>query len=252
MENYLFKKMTIVDNIWLNAKSDSSHVFHWSDGRLLTFTNWAPGNPKVNYTTEICLQMDANALVRGKWANEPCAKKNLVVCERKQGWNLEKIQSLIEKLQETNEKQQEEIERLKANPVPLGFIYVQLSNQKSPQEVWSSELKWTDISSTYDSAFFRVLGSKTAPFRKVQEEFAPYIDEIKFDECKGAHCFNANTDLNLWSVKTLHTGGWSPHVMSASLERGTGEWYKGLMQFHTAGGEIRPKNTAIKVWRRSA
>ncbi len=243
--------MAVVDNVWLNAKNDNSHVFHWKDGHSLTFTNWAPNNPKVNSTTEICLQMDADALVRGKWENEPCAKKNLVVCERKQGWNLEKIQSLIEKLQETNEMQQQEIESLKANPVPLGFIYVQLPNQKSPQEIWPLT-SWTDDSDQYGSAFFRVMGSKTALFGEVQEEFAPYIDEIKFDECKGAHCFNANTDLNLWSVKTLHTGGWSPHVMSASLERGTGEWYKGLLQFHTAGGEIRPKNMAIKVWKRSA
>ena len=241
--------MAIVDNVWLNAKSDSSHVFHWKNGRLLTFTNWAPNNPKVNSTTEICLQMDADALVRGKWANEPCAKKNLVVCERKQEWNLGKIQSLIEKMQETNEKQEEQIEKLTKNPVPLGFIYVQLPNEKNPQQIWSSELKWTDISSTYDSAFFRVAGNKSAPFGKVQEGFSPYIDYIKYSECYGRDC--DSRDNTMWSIG-LQNQGWSPNVMSASLERGSGQWYKGLLQFHTASGEVRPKNMAIKVWRRSA
>ncbi len=179
--------MAIVDNIWLNAKSDNFHVFHWKDGRPLTFTKWAPGNPKTkNVNADNCLQMHAEDELRGRWSNEPCAKKNLVVCEQRQKWDLEKIQELIEimqergeKLQETNKQQQEQIEKLTKNSVPLGFIYVQLPKEKSPQEIWSGELKWTDISSTYDSVFFRVAGSKTEAFGKVQEEFAPYIDEVK-------------------------------------------------------------------------
>ncbi|KAH9395941.1 hypothetical protein TYRP_020356 [Tyrophagus putrescentiae] len=63
------------------------------------------------------------------------------------------------------------------NPVPLGFIYVQLPNQNSPQEIWPWMI-WTDDSKQYDSTFFRVAGSKAEAFGKVQEDFSPYIDEI--------------------------------------------------------------------------
>ena len=46
--------------------------------------------------------MNSDELVKGKWANEPCTKKNLVVCERKQKWTLQKMQEVIEKLQKEN------------------------------------------------------------------------------------------------------------------------------------------------------
>ncbi len=263
LENYLFKKKCVIENIWLGAKSDShSHVFHWTkDGRLLSgFSNWAPGNPKTNCssTAENCLQMHAEDELRGRWSNEPCAKKNLVVCERRQRWDLEKMQQLIEQMQENGEKLQktndilkEQVEKLSKNLVPLGFIYVQLPHQKSPQEIWPMA-SWTDDSAQYDSTFFRVAGSKSAPFGSVQEEFSPYLDEIKFDECKGAHYCTTTPYLSLWDIKLRHSGGWSPHVMSASLSRGESDWYKSFLQFHIAGGEVRPTNMAIKVWRRSA
>ncbi len=200
----------------------------------MSFTNWAPNNPKTSSssTANICVQMNSDELVRGKWANEPCTKKNLVVCERKQKWTLEKMQEVIErqheqneKLQktieqlqgegkenreaneqlqktieqlqkegkrnrETNEKMQREIEKLTKNHIPIGFVYVQLPKEKSPQEIWSSEIKWTDVSSTCENIFFRVVGSKTEAFGKVQEDFSPYIDKVSYF-CQGKYETNS-------------------------------------------------------------
>ena len=134
LENYLFNKKAIVDNVWLGGKNDSVYsnqrVYRWQDGSNLTFTNWENGYPK-DRSVDSCIQMNSDKEVQGKWTNEPCARKNLVVCEKKQTWSLEKIQTLLVQTMQ--------------NQVPLGFIYVQLPYEKSPQEIWSG-MTWTDIS----------------------------------------------------------------------------------------------------------
>ncbi len=217
-------------------------MFHWEDNTNLTatgvgqtftptgvgefFKNWAPENPKILPNT--CIQMHAERELQGKWSNEPCAKKNLVLCERRQKWSLEKMQDMIETMMH--------------NSVPPGFIYVQLPNLSSPQELWPLN-SWVDISSSYDSTFFRVVGSKAEAFGKVQEEFSPYIDEIQ-RFCQSAPCVYTN------KVKLSRTGGWSGDIYTA-LEYQGGNNNESL-NFHMAGGEVRPRNMAVKVWRRVA
>lgn len=243
LEEYLFTKNHAVDNVWLGAKTwiNNSSMFHWEDGTNLTvrggqtetstgwaqfFTNWALGNPKVLQSNS-CIQMHAEQELRGKWSDEPCAKKNLVLCEKKQKWSLEKMQ--------------EKIETMMHNPVPLGFIYVQLPNQYSPQEIWPWMI-WTDDSKLYDSTFFRVAGSKAEAFGKVQEDFSPYIDEI-WSPCVD----NCNYTTK---VKFSRAGGWSGDIYTAIEYQGGNK--NETLNFHMAGGEVRPRNMAVKVWRRVA
>jgi hypothetical protein len=38
------------------------------------------------------------------------------------------------------------------NPFPIGFIYVQLPNEKSPTEIWPWMI-WNDVSSAYAGVF---------------------------------------------------------------------------------------------------
>ena len=175
--------------------------------------------------------MNVNDDLKGKWSNEPCAKKNLVVCEKEQTWSLKKMQTLLVQTMQ--------------NPVPLGFIYVQLPKEKSPQEIWPW-MSWTDVSSTYDSVFFRVAGSKgAAAFGDVQEEFSPYIDEIKFSNYR----WGRNSSSETWDAKISRNGGWTGDVLTAWVNDG-GD-YKGYLNFHTAAGEVRPRNMAVKVWKRT-
>ncbi len=218
----------------MGAKNDSiaahQHVFHWSDGSNLTFTNWASGYPKVR-AADSCIQINSDEEVRGKWSNEPCAKKNLVVCEKEQTWSLKKMQTLLVQTMQ--------------NPVPLGFIYVQLPKEKSPQEIWPW-MSWTDVSSTYDSVFFRVAGSKgAAAFGNVQEEFSPYIDEIKFFQN------SPESSSHIEDAKISRNGGWTGDVLTSGYYNGNGLFHYNYLNFHTAGGEVRPRNMAIKVWKRT-
>ncbi len=179
---------------------------------------------------------------------------------RKQRWSPEKLQEVVEKLVEDRK-----------NPVPLGFIYVQLPKEKAPQEIWSSselELQWTDISPSYESTFFRVAGSKAAPFGEVQEDFSPFIDQVNYENCEHTETYgqtkcsddsfhyywNAQLDRespSSWSGRVL-----SAHAYYSSLEgqlaedTSTTQW-TGTLNFHSVGGEVRPKNMAVKVWKRT-
>ncbi len=246
LENYLFTKKSVVDYVWLGAKNDSvaahQHVFHWSDGSNLTFTNWASGYPKVR-TTDSCIQMSSDEEVRGKWSNEPCTRKNLVVCEKEQTWSLKKLQALVVQTMQ--------------NPVPLGFIYVQLPQEKSPQEIWPW-MSWTDISLQYDSTFFRVAGSKAETFGKTQPEATPFIDSVEYTNCQQVpsnDCAKLKTeDKYQWAQKIPLSGGWSGRVYSVNFYnngRTPANMYDGALRFHVTPSEVRPKNMAVKVWKRT-
>ncbi len=230
----------------MGAKNDSiaahQHVFHWSDGSNLTFTNWANGYPKVR-TTDSCIQMSSDEEVRGKWSNEPCTRKNLVVCEKEQTWSLKKLQALVVQTMQ--------------NPVPLGFIYVQLPQEKSPQEIWPW-MSWTDISPQFDSTFFRVAGSKAEVFGKTQPELIPFIDSVEYTDCQWKPtdaCAKLKAeDRYLWGQNISQSGGWSGKVSSPNafnIGNSPASTYKAAMRFHVTPGEVRPKNMAVKVWKRT-
>ncbi len=231
--NFLYTKKHVVDNLWLSGHlvTGGSNVFQWKDDSNLTFTNWASGNPKNN-PSDICVQMQAEEELRGKWSNEPCTKKNLVVCEKKQTWS--------------NAKMQEIIETMLRNPVPLGFIYVQLPKENSPLEIWPW-MSWTDISPSFNGVFFRVASGNAASFGTVQEDFSPYIDEIKHNFGSSINPSSSETD----DAKISRNGGWTGDVLAAVLKEGSGSYYHGYLNFHTATGEVRPRNMAVKVWKRT-
>ena len=167
----------------------------------------------------------------------------------------EKLQKTNEQLQEdsrrnreTNEKLQKEFEKLTKNPVPIGFIYVQLPKEKSPQEIWSiGEIKWTDVSSSYESIFFRVVGSKTETFGNIQEDFSPYIDKVSF------YCQGDKKGVPCSYVTEAHIprgGGWSGDLYTVMKFKGPGNDNESI-SFHFSGGEVRPRNMAVRVWKRT-
>lgn len=59
--------------------------------------------------------------------------------------------------------------KLESNPIPIGFIYVQLPHQSEPNEIWSN-VKWQEVTSQYANLFFRVEGDKTKKFNGGTQE----------------------------------------------------------------------------------
>ena len=150
----------------------------------------------------------------------------------------------IEQLNSSMEKVKLELNNVAKNPVPIGFTYVQLPQEKEPSEIWLW-MKWENVSKNYSGVFFRVEGGEAAPFGEMQMENTTRIGKVSsvlFNDVvnhNGANGWrNATVPLHGQS-KWLYTGG-----VTGVL---TNENY---LSFELTGGEVRPKNMAMKIWRR--
>jgi len=152
--------------------------------------------------------------------------------------NIQQIQ--IESFQKQMEGLKNHLEGLRNNAVPIGFVYVQLSDQPEPSSLWP-EIEWENISSAYAGLFFRVLGGGSAAFGKTQNENSPRISEIKNMVGGGSHHINVAADgewtsplwtgSDLWCVTPANPCYWS-------------------MFFKQSPGEVRPRNQAVQIWKR--
>ena len=125
-----------------------------------------------------------------QWVDEKCARSNAILCERKQAWSIDKLQAMLldtktsventrvemSAYQSKLESQQGEIKALlsqinylKQNPVPCGFIYVQTPGQSEPKKLWPNT-EWESVTEKYAGLFFRAEGGQSAPFGRKQEQ----------------------------------------------------------------------------------
>jgi len=131
---------------------------------------------------------------------------------------------------------QEELDKM----IPDGFIYVQYPGQPSPQTLWPL-LKWNDVSDQYAGHFFRVVGGNAAEFGKAQGENVPRLSHVnsRMEKATGQ---SERKDIDI-----------SPGQTSARLWTGDDVGGKGTListSFTMTGGEVRPKNFAVRVWKR--
>lgn len=115
---------------------------------------------------------------------------------------------------------------------------MQLPDQLSPSEIWSS-MQWEDVSSKYAGLFFRVYGGDSASFGTTQSENAPRLVSLKVDygetEHPGSDAINISADDQWSGVLSLWGDDWGQKLYAKA-----------------SSGEVRPRNTAIKVWRRKS
>lgn len=142
--------------------------------------------------------------------------------------------------------------------VPVGFIYTQLPRSPSPDELWPEHI-WTDISWTYSGVFFRVVGGGAATFGEVQDGWAPHLDQVEAKMCihkpNGA-CQVLGIEESITMPKEeSQAGAWSGWVNTAGAylyEKEAARLDRDALRFHVTGGEVRPRNMAVKVWKRTA
>jgi hypothetical protein len=77
VSEYLFKTNKLLENVWLGLRNKSGN-FEWNDNSNKQYTNWKTGYP-IKQLDFNCAQMEP---VTSQWANEPCLKKGLVVCQK--------------------------------------------------------------------------------------------------------------------------------------------------------------------------
>lgn len=122
-----------------------------------------------------------------------------------------------------------DLNKVKNNPVPVGFIYTQLPNQLPPAALWPS-VTWKDVSSMYAGLFFRTVGRNAAAFGVEQSDQARHINYITSER----HHDTSQVSLSSWPSARLYSGG------------GMGLTYS--MRFRLSSGEVRPRNTAVRIW----
>ncbi|KAJ6220211.1 hypothetical protein RDWZM_006023 [Blomia tropicalis] len=280
LSHFLFETSGVVDSVWLGGKRiNNSNVFKWIDGFEFNYTNWKEDSP-TNQHGRDCIQMNSpfvfsiqnstqfveNARVStkhlsvGQWIDAPCKKKNLVVCQKLQHWSIARLQktlldakkefqdslqnvnkqlnnheSTINEQQSTISNQQSMINDLQQNPIPINFTYTQLPNQPYPKSLWPT-VEWKDVTSEYSGLFFRAEGNNSAAFGVMQEENAPRLKNVDW-WIPGYQYRNHIIPLqkNSWS-QPLWVGG-----------RGSSEI---VIDFYVSGGEVRPRNMAIRIWKR--
>ena len=142
--------------------------------------------------------------------------------------------------------------------IPIGFIYVQLPKDKAPAELWPT-LTWQEVSDDYEGVFFRVSGGDAAAFGEVQEAHAPRLSSVGMSHMsyQQQHIHHGRAvDWSSYSKATIHPSGeWSEPVMTGCLVQTTDALFMRFKTTGTSGNsmtEVRPRNMAVKVYRRTA
>lgn len=241
LSEFVFEKNKVVDNVWLGIKPKGSTTEHqWVDKSALSFSNWAEGANTLNQEI-VCAQMETGfeeSRHPGVWSWAPCNSSNIVVCEKFQLWSLKTLQKQVLHLKKSfsdvTDKLKKEMEVLRqSQSVPIGYVYIQLSYQLPPTDLWPN-IMWKDVSAMYAGLFFRVKGGTAAEFGETQLENSPRLTSVKYEQG-----YDGNP------VTIAANGSWSARIYSGS-DKGA-HW--GL-RFIVSDGEVRPRNQAVRVWQR--
>ena len=130
--------------------------------------------------------------------------------------------------------------------MPIGFIYTQFPNRPEPSLIWP-QVTWTNRTTDYSGLFFRADGGDSEKFGVIQDDNSPKINRVEWVQAQDANPYPTFTELP--------KQGWSSWVQSAYNEILSGQWltsWRYKLRFHTTGGEVRPKNTAVRLWKRTA
>ncbi|CAG2112100.1 unnamed protein product [Medioppia subpectinata] len=149
----------------------------------------------------------------------------------------DKQQTEISKLQQDVNQCQSKIAQVSQSQLPIGFIYVQLPHQSDPKDLWP-QYTWSEVTAQYAGQFFRAEGAGSLTYNQgVQPDNAPRITKIAF------RSFRDGGDN--WEVD-VPSSGWSPLVITGGH---SGRWV--LAKYYVSGGEVRPRNQAVRIFKRT-
>lgn len=98
---------------------------------------------------------------------------------------------------------------------------------------------WTEITSTYAGLFFRAAGGDAAAFGSTQAESFPRLTSVR-----------RSTLTTFETSVAVELNAWSPTISTGPLLPATG-LHTGLRFLVSPLGEVRPRNQAVRIWRRA-
>lgn len=132
--------------------------------------------------------------------------------------------------------------------MPVGFIYIQLRGQSTPDELFGSSGKWQDISNTYAGEFFRAVGGNSGNFGNTQAEGLPNIT----GSSGGIYLAQYKSDIGTGALRQIDGGVGmgdaaviihSPIItFNASLSN----------SIYGASSHVTPYNSAVRIWKKIA
>lgn len=133
--------------------------------------------------------------------------------------------------------------------IPVGFIYVQYSGQDAPATIFGGT--WSNVSSSYAGRFFRAEGGSAAAYGSVQAGGLPNLS----GSVDAGRCFATNTanGYPLYLARGSTANDWSG---SGSGNSNTacviGFDASKANALYGAATEVRPINSTIRVWKKTA
>ena len=136
--------------------------------------------------------------------------------------------------------------------MPVGSVYVQFSGQTDPTTLFGGT--WDNISDTYAGLFFRAEGGAAAAFGETQGGGAPNITGSMSVEGNGIAFLTNSADLSITGCFSSRTLGLGSTAAQAATTRPTGVNFAASSSNATYGAadEIRPANSTIRIWKRTA
>ena len=138
--------------------------------------------------------------------------------------------------------------------MPVGSVYVQFSGQTDPTTLFGGT--WDNVSSTYAGLFFRTEGGAAAAFGETQTSGAPnisgdsraigggyYNGSVNVTGCFSLQSVSSSTYYEQFATPTPgNPSGQKELILDASLSD----------TIYGAADEIRPVNSTIRIWKRTA
>lgn len=134
-----------------------------------------------------------------------------------------------------------------SNSMPIGAIYVQFSGQAAPADLFGGT--WSNVSSSYAGLFFRAEGGSAAAFGSTQSDGAPGITGSM-----------SNTACARSGLKTSGAiGGTYATASGYDIDGNNNIAFIGFSfnaswssSKYGAASEVRPINSTIRIWKRTA
>ncbi|XP_054155122.1 uncharacterized protein LOC128953642 [Oppia nitens] len=223
--------------VWIDAEWDkSTKQFRWhSSGDPLHYANF--NADAVIDGTNPCVYLEvsgAGDTLTHDWMTDKCDQKKTVICQIGGASDTDlntKVNKIVKQMAD-----------LQKNMIPIGFIYVQLSGQSDPKKLWPN-YTWSNVTNDYAGLFFRAASNTSALFDakkvNIQEAGERMITHI-----------NA-VGLN----QVSHTDKTQERDIQLPVDGNTTELVPGealnSLKFTVQNDELRPRNTAILIWKRT-
>ncbi|CAG2103508.1 unnamed protein product [Medioppia subpectinata] len=244
---------------WLGILHQGTTIT-WVDKSAMSYQNYV----YTGQTHQECIQMYNTATIFGAWVDGPCTGRGLTVCQRivhncpnympQLLATNKKVTTAEAKLADAIKQFDEQIAGINnlltvdykdmidiiKNPVPINFVYTQLPGTDEPGTLWKN-VKFEEVSDKYPGLFFRVEGQGSGAFGAIQEANFTGVEIIRTKQFEGLKYKSLGkvTDRSLSLGKWLVEGGKELPATSC------------LVNMYRSNIENRPKNVAVKIWKRS-